>query len=87
MVQVKNKTIAQYNKGEITISDVAQELLKKYPITEIAEALAELLLEGNKPTSSLPKQIAVTAEEMEIIQNLFRVKLTGTGRGRKKKEQ
>lgn len=87
MVQIKNKTIADYNRGEITLKEVAQQLMEKYPITEIAEALAELLLMGNKPESSQPKQIAVTAEEMEVITNLFRVKLTGTGRGRKPKNQ
>ena len=87
MVQLKNKTIADYNRGEITLKEVAQQLLEKFPIMEIAEALAELLIDGNKPASSQPKQIAVTAEEMEVITNLFRVKLTGTGRGRKPKKQ
>lgn len=85
MVQIKNKTISDYKRGEITLNDVAQQLLAKYPVIELAEALAELLLEGNKPASSQPTKIAVTAEEMEVIQNLFRIKQTGTGRGRKPK--
>ena len=84
MVQIKNKTISDYKRGEITLNDVAQQLLAKYPVIELAEALAELLMEGNKPASQ-PSKIAVTAEEMEAIQNLFRVKQVGTGRGRKPK--
>lgn len=86
MVQIKNKTIAQYNKGEITLNDVAQQLLDKYPITELAKALAEILLMKDEDVVvSKPSKIAVTAEEMEVIQNLFRVKQVGTGRGRKPK--
>lgn len=85
MVQIKNKTISDYKRGEITLNDVAQQLLAKYPVIELAEALAELLLEGNKPASSQPSKIAVTTEEMEVIQNLFRIKQVGTGRGRKPK--
>lgn len=81
MVTIKNKTISDYNRGEITLKDVAQQLLDKFPITEIAEALAELLLAPNPEKVS---KITVSEEELNQIVNLFRIRQTGTGRGRKK---
>ena len=86
MVQIKNKTISDYNRGEITLNDVAQQLLDKYPITELAKALAEILLMKNEDVVvSKPSKIAVTEGELQQIVDLFRVKQTGTGRGRKPK--
>lgn len=83
MITIKNKTIGEFNRGEITLKQIGQELLDKYPVTEIAETLAEILVNPNIEMD-VPR-IAVTQEELDRLVGMFRVKQVGTGRGRKPK--
>lgn len=93
MVTLKNKVIAAYNKGEISIKEVAQQLIEQYPSTVLAETLAELLLLGDKPVASTTiKRIPVTKEEFDKITDMFRIKGVDAGgspskRGRKPKNK
>lgn len=86
-IKLNKEKIEAFNKGEIT----ALQLLEKYSINDIAEALAKLLVpkEAPKTVAAITKtpKIAVSEEEFERIKEMFRVKLTGTGRGRKPKSE
>lgn len=86
MITINKKTVHLLENGEITIKDVAQDLLEKYPITEIATALAELLTTPKETVGVEQTKITVTQQEYEQITGMFRVRGT-SNRGRKPKAE
>lgn len=86
MITINKKTVHLLENGEITIKDVAQDLLEKYPITEIATALAELLTTKQETVYVEQPKITVTQQEYEQITGMFRVRGT-SNRGRKAKTE
>lgn len=88
MIQLTKKQRGAFLSGEVNTKDLAQEFLQSYPITEIAESLAELL---TAPTAyAEPKPIVLSDEDYNRLMGMFRqrgVALDGSPitRGRKKK--
>ena len=56
MIQLTRKQRGAFVSGEMNVKDLAQEFLQSYPITEIAESLAEVLTSPVAYTE--PKPIA-----------------------------
>lgn len=83
MITVKAKDIKGLKDGTITTSAYAEKLVKGYSAYEIALALAEFI-SMNDVVKNVT-QISVTAEELNEIVNLFRIKGSST-RGRKRKD-
>jgi hypothetical protein len=91
MIKLPKDLLRDISEGNKPISDLEQYLLSNYPIKEILEAFAELIITSentvNKP------QITVTQEEFDTITSLFKIKgvrtINGVAvaekRGRKKK--
>jgi hypothetical protein len=91
MIKLPKDLLRDISEGNKPISDLEQYLLSNYPIKEILEAFAELIITSentvNKP------QITVTQEEFDAITSLFKIKgvrtINGVAvaekRGRKKK--
>ena len=87
MVKLTQKEIKAYRNGDVSINDLSNQLLEKYPATEIAKALIEVLTSPDDDELPLPQlpSITVTADEMKAISGLFRIK-GSDGRGRKPKK-
>lgn len=69
MIQIDRQIYRRYKDGEISTKEVADYLLRTYPVTEIALALAETLDFDIKP-------IPITEEEFRLH---FRIKGTREG--------
>ena len=72
MIKLPKDLLRDISEGNKPISDLEQYLLSNYPIKEILEAFAELIITAentvNKP------QITVTQEEYNTITSLFKIK-------------
>ena len=70
MIELNKKTLKALRAGELTIEDVASELVKTHPAQEIAESLVDqLMLDVPVPT------VTVDEDEYEFIfKKLFRVR-------------
>lgn len=80
MIQIDRQIYRQYKDGEISAKEVADYLLRTYPVTEIALALAETLDFDFKP-------ITITQEEFSRHFRIRGIKPDGTPeyRGTRKK--
>ena len=81
MIQIDRNIYKQYKDGEISVKQVADYLLRTYPVTEIALALAETLDIDIKP-------ITITQEEFNLHFRIRGIKPDGTpeNRGRRAKD-
>ena len=81
MIQIDRQIYRQYKDGEISTKEVADYLLRTYPVTEIALALAETLDIDIKP-------ITITQEEFNLHFRIRGIKPDGTpeNRGRRAKD-
>lgn len=81
MIQLDRNIYKQYKDGEISVKQVADYLLRTYPVTDIALALAETL-----EFEAEYKPIAVTQEEFSRHFRIIGVKPDGTpeNRGRRR---
>lgn len=78
MVQIDRQIYRQYKDGKISAKEVADYLLRTYPVTEIALALAETLDFEYKP-------ITITQEEFSRHFRIRGVKPDGTPENRGKR--
>ena len=81
MISIDRQIYKHYKDGEISTKDVADYLLRTYPVTEIALALAETLDIDIKP-------ITITQEEFNLHFRIRGIKPDGTpeNRGRRAKD-
>jgi len=84
MITIKAKEIKGLKDGTISTAAYADNLVATYPAKEIALALAEFI-SMNDVVKETPK-IAVTADELNAIVAMFRIK-GDSPRGRKPKEK
>lgn len=72
MIQIPKQLLKQLQEGENIQKELETHLLTNYPITEIIQAFAELMITVedyvNKP------QITVTRQEYEAIMAMFKIK-------------
>lgn len=78
MIQIDRNIYKQYKDGEISVKQVADYLLRTYPVTEIALALAETLDFDFKP-------ITISKEEFELHFRIRGIKPDGTPENRGKR--
>ena len=78
MIQIDRQLCRQYKDGEISTKEVADYLLRTYPVTEIALALAETLDLEYKP-------ITITQEEFNLHFRIRSIKADGTTENRGKR--
>lgn len=71
MVTLNRKQKAAFAAGEINVKDLAQDFLATYPITEIAESLAEMMV---APTVYEEKPVVLSDEDYQRVMKLFRVR-------------
>lgn len=71
MLSIDRQIYKQYKDGEISTKEVADYLLRTYPVTEIALALAETLDFDYKP-------ITITQEEFQQHFRIRGIKPDGT---------
>ena len=90
MIQLTRKQKAAFASGEINVKDLAQDFLATYPITEIAESLAEMMV---APTVYEEKPVVLSDEDYQRLMKMFRprgIATDGTkimrGRPRKNKD-
>lgn len=79
MIQIDRALYRQYKDGEISVKEVADYLLRTYPVTEIALALAETLDFDFKP-------ITITQEEFNLHFRIRGIKPDGTPENRGKRK-
>lgn len=81
MIQIDRQIYRQYKDGEISTKEVADYLLRTYPVTEIALALAETMGFDFKP-------ITITQEEFNLHFRIRGIKPDGSpeNRGRRTKD-
>ncbi len=79
MLSIDRQIYRQYKDGEISTKEVADYLLRTYPVTEIALALAETLDFDYKP-------ITITQEEFSRHFRIRGVKPDGTPENRGKRK-
>ena len=75
MLSIDRQIYKQYKDGEISTKEVADYLLRTYPVTEIALALAETLDFDYKP-------ITITQEEFNLHFRIKGVRADGTPENR-----
>ena len=79
MLSIDRNIYKQYKDGEISTKEVADYLLRTYPVTEIALALAETLDFDFKP-------ITITQEEFNLHFRIRGIKPDGTPENRGKRK-
>lgn len=79
MLSIDRQIYKQYKDGEISVKEVADYLLRTYPVTEIALALAETLDFDFKP-------ITITQEEFNLHFRIRGIKPDGTPENRGKRK-
>lgn len=79
MISIDRQIYRQYKDGEISTKEVADYLLRTYPVTEIALALAETLDFEYKP-------ITITQEEFSRHFRIRGIKPDGTPENRGKRK-
>lgn len=67
MIQLNRKQKTAFLTGEMNVKDLAAELIATYPVTEIAETLAELLT----VVPVQPEKITITQEQFNTM---FKIK-------------
>ena len=82
MIQIDRQIYRRYKDGEISSKEVADYLLRTYPVTEIAIALAETLDFDFKP-------ITITQEEFSRHFRIRGIKADGSveNRGRRNRSE
>lgn len=82
MIQIDRQIYRQYKDGEISAKEVADYLLRTFPVTEIALALAETLDFDFKP-------ITITQEEFNLHFRIRGIKADGSieNRGRRNRSE
>ena len=78
MLSIDRQIYKQYKDGEISVKQVADYLLRTYPVTDIALALAETLDFDFKP-------ITISKEEFELHFRIRGIKPDGTPENRGKR--
>ena len=78
MISIDRQVYRRYKDGEISTKEVADYLLRTYPVTEIALALAETLDFDYKP-------ITITQEEFALHFRIRGIKPDGTPENRGKR--
>ena len=78
MIQIDRQIYRQYKDGEISTKEVADYLLRTFPASEIALALAETLDFEYKP-------ITITQEEFNLHFRIRGIKADGTPENRGKR--
>lgn len=76
MIQLDRNVYRQAKTGEMTLQQLADYLLRTYPVYEIALSLAETI------NYEAPKPIAITREEFEQHFRIRGVKADGTEENR-----
>ena len=79
MIQIDRTLYRQYKDGEISAKEVADYLLRTYPVTEIALALAETLDFDFKP-------ITISQQEFDLHFRIRGIKPDGTPENRGKRK-
>ena len=79
MIQIDRQIYRQYKDGEISAKEVADYLLRTYPVTEIALALAETLDFDFKP-------ITISQQEFDLHFRIRGIKPDGTPENRGKRK-
>lgn len=87
MIKIKSTDFKKLQNGELSIEQVADNLLAKYPVKEVAIALVEALSIGDTP-SAKPAKISITKEEFEQHFRFIGFNEDGTvsTRGRRRKD-
>lgn len=75
MIQIDRQIYKQYKDGEISVKQVADYLLRTYPVTDIALALAETLDFDFKP-------ITISQEEFNLHFRIKGIRADGTPENR-----
>ena len=70
MVTLNRKQKADFAAGEINVKDLAQDFLATYPIVEIAESLAEMMVAPTVYTEQKP--IVLADEDYQRVIKMFR---------------
>ena len=70
MVTLNRKQKAAFASGEINVKDLAQDFLATYPIVEIAESLAEMMVAPTVYTEQKP--IVLADEDYQRVMKMFR---------------
>lgn len=86
MIELTRQTILQLRHGALTKEDLQKQLLN-YPMSEIVETCAALLMETG--IQSTPTKITITQEQFDAHFRIAGLKEDGTKetRGRKPKQQ
>lgn len=84
MIRIPKTDFKKLQNGELSIEQVADNLLAKYPVKEICVALVEALSINDTP-STQPAKITVSEDDFKRITDLFRIAGT-SNRGRKRKD-
>lgn len=84
MIRIKSTDFKKLQNGELSIEQVADNLLAKYPVKDVAIALVEALSINDTP-STQPAKITVSEDDFKRITDLFRIAGT-SNRGRKRKD-
>lgn len=79
MISIDREIYKRYKSGDISAKEVADYLLRTYPVTEIALALAETLDFDFKP-------ITITQEEFNLHFRIRGIKPDGTPENRGKRK-
>ena len=69
MITLNRKQKAAFASGEINVKDLAQDFLATYPIVEIAESLAEMMV---APTVYEEKPVVLSDEDYQRVTKMFR---------------
>ena len=72
MIQIPKQLLKQLQEGENIQKELETHLLTNYPITEIIQAFAELLITTEQTINRQP--IVVTQEEYDTITSLFKIR-------------
>lgn len=88
MIKIKSTDFKKLQNGELSIEQVADNLLAKYPVKEVAIALVEALSINDTPATR-PAKISITKEEFEQHFRFIGFNEDGTvsTRGRKPKQK
>lgn len=84
MIQIDRNIARRYKEGELSTKDLADYLLRTYPASEIALALAETFA-----FEDAFKPIAITQEEFNLHFRIKGVRADGTpeNRGKRRKDR
>lgn len=81
MIQIDRQILKQYKDGELSTKDVADYLLRTFPVTEIALALAEIMA-----FDADYRPITISQEEFNLHFRIRGIKPDGTPENRGKRK-